>query len=167
MKPPKPELSYIINLDTLNFKNPLQDYAIDANEKERKALAARFDLPGIETLHADLRLETKQGGDWVEVSGRISSKLQQSCVVTAEPVDAEIDEEFFTEYKRSGPVDEEDDAEFLESNQLDIGEVVAQYFYMALDPFPRKKSLSSGENAPDTHRPFQALFSKLDKPVND
>ena len=63
-----------------------------ADEAERKAVAERLGLPRIERFEAHAALS--RVGEVVRARGRVAAALEQSCVVTGEPVAAHVDEPF-------------------------------------------------------------------------
>lgn len=121
-------------------------HRVVASAPERAALARRFDLPAIDALSAEVRLRRVRGGAAIRLSGRLSARVVQSCVVTLEPVPADIAETFsilFADRQERpetvmiGDEADEDWPEPLPEGPLDIGEVVAQQLSLALDPYPR------------------------------
>ena len=116
-----------------------------ADEKERCAIAERLDLPSLSRLEAHAVLT--RTGEIVRAEGRLSASLEQSCVVTNEPVPAMVDEPFallfMPEPTPASPDDEielgaEDcDVVFYNGGSIDIGTAVADSLALSLDPYPR------------------------------
>jgi uncharacterized metal-binding protein YceD (DUF177 family) len=118
-------------------------FAIEASASECAALASRFSLPAIGSLKARGEVRARPGGRW-RLTARIEAEVTQLCVATLVPVGARIDERFeidFTPPPRADAAELDigaEDAEPLpDDGRLDVGEIVAQHFYLALDPFPR------------------------------
>lgn len=132
----QPEFSRPIPLDRIEKQH--KTYKLEAAPEECAALAKRFGLLGIDYLKAECKVWRGQGALFC-VEGHIESKLTQECVVTFVPVTAEIHEDFSEKFVAQGQkVDEdEEDVEELQSEELDLGEVVAQYFALSLNPYPR------------------------------
>ncbi|GAA0463765.1 DUF177 domain-containing protein [Parasphingorhabdus litoris] len=171
---PAPELSLIIKHSDIGGA-PVTGQ-ITADETQREALAVRFDLPSIESITADYRLEAKT--DEIIFTGVILSDLHQACAISGQPFDVHVEEEFniiFVE-KTDSPTGEEEielaseDCDVIEyqAAQIDLGEAIAQTLYLALDPYPRgpdadimaeKNGLKSEEEA----GPFGALAALKDK----
>src|SRR5690348_144172 len=63
-----------------------------ADETERGAIAKRLGLQQVERLEAHVTLTRTR--EIVRASGRLNAALDQSCVVTSEPVPAHVDEPF-------------------------------------------------------------------------
>jgi len=114
-------------------------------EAERTAIAKRLGLLGLPSFEGKVHLRpTKGGGRGVKVTGAFSAKVIQACVVSLEPVEAEVAEEFEAEF---GPVEEavnveltledEDPVEPFEDRGIDIGELAVQHLSLSLDPYPR------------------------------
>jgi uncharacterized metal-binding protein YceD (DUF177 family) len=125
---------------------------IEADAKERAALARRFDLVSLDRLCASIRIEPVRGTPLWRLSGTLSGDAVQRCVVTLEPLPAHIEDSFDELYAPPAHVEtlereaaETESEEFgdipepLEDGGIDVGEVVAQYFSLALDPAPRKE----------------------------
>ena len=63
-----------------------------ADEAERGAIAKRLDLGSLGRFEAHVCLQ--RTGDMVRATGRLLASLDQSCVVTGDPVAAHVDEPF-------------------------------------------------------------------------
>jgi uncharacterized metal-binding protein YceD (DUF177 family) len=138
-----PEFSRTVRTDTLGAE-PRQ-LTIEANEQERTALARRFGLPAIAALTADAELN--RNGETVVAVGTLRAEVTQSCVATALPVAAAVEEPFrilFRPQPAAGGIDEEVelgeadlDVVFYSSASVDIGEAIAETLALSLDPYPR------------------------------
>jgi len=116
-----------------------------ADEPERGAVARRLGLPGIDRLEAHVTLT--RTGDVVRASGRLCAALEQSCVVTGDPVPAHVDEPFeliFMPEVTVGGSDEEIelgesdcDVVFHDGAAIDLGTALADTLALSLDPYPR------------------------------
>ncbi|WP_374379301.1 DUF177 domain-containing protein [Dongia sp.] len=121
---------------------------IEANAEERAQLAEVLDLISLDTLTATLSLRRLASG-LIEVKGELDAKLVQRCVVTLEPVPAEVHESFrwtFGDVEPEpvlGEIDidfgDSDPPEPIEHGQIDLGQVVAEELSLGLDPYPRKE----------------------------
>ncbi len=166
------EFSRLYRFETLSAE-PIR-VAIDAEARERQALARRFGLVSLEALAAEAEL--RRTGDAVTAAGRLRAKVTQSCVGSGEPVDAEVAEDFRVDFRPlpadSKPDDEielgegELDVVFYEGGAVDLGEAVAQTLLLALDPYPRSPAaeaalreagVKSEEEARVESSPFAAL----------
>ena len=162
----------------------LQGYSqkIKPRPEELEALAERLKVDRLDSLNAEITLELLPNND-VVMQGRYSAHLTQTCVVTLEPVESDVSNEFTMTYSESaeeyfGSEDEEDDEhdpdfdppEPIEEGIIDIGEAVIQQLALEIDPFPRVKGATfdgfsagvSGDEEPTNEKknPF-AVLSKL------
>jgi uncharacterized metal-binding protein YceD (DUF177 family) len=168
------EFSRTVRVDTLG-ETP-RDLSIEADEKERAALARRFGLPAIAALSAGLAL-TRSGVE-VTAKGRIEAEVTQSCVATAEPVEAIVDEPFEIVFRpqpeASAPDEEvelgesEMDVVFYDGASIDIGEAVAETLALSLNPYPRTPGAEeilrrAGVKSEEQAGPFGVLASLRDK----
>ena len=124
------------------------DDHIDATEKERAALATRFDLPSIAALSATVRIARRRDGT-VHVRGSWAARYTQICVVTTEPFVLDRTEPLETVFEPVDPdlapfglgeavIDVDDvDTEPLADGVIDLGELVAQAFGVQVDAHPR------------------------------
>lgn len=134
-----PEFSRPVRIDTLGEGG--RAIAIEADEAERAALAARFGLISLEGLAADAAL--RREGETILAEGRIRATVEQACVATGGPVPATIDEPFSLRFVPEGDAEEiELDVEDCDTidysgSAVDLGEAVAETLALSLDPFPR------------------------------
>jgi uncharacterized metal-binding protein YceD (DUF177 family) len=165
------EFSRPFRLDSLSGE-PRQ-VRIEAGPAEREALAIRFGLAGVEALAAESQLSRR--GEVVEAAGRLRASVTQSCIATAEPVAASLEEVFRVEFRPPPEGRAEDEIElgeeeldvvFHDGGAIDLGEAVAQTLALALDPYPRSPAaeaalreagVKSEEEARAEASPFAAL----------
>ncbi|MEM1053298.1 MAG: YceD family protein, partial [Pseudomonadota bacterium] len=108
----------------------------------------RFDLPGIDSLRAELEVE--QRGVAIRATGTLNAAIRQSCAISGEDFPAEIEEALDLRFVEEGTlnptVDEDSDVEIeLEAEDcdqieysgdaFDLGEAVAQTLGLAIDPY--------------------------------
>jgi len=141
-----------------------------ADEAERRAIAERLDLGSVDRLEAHVTLS--RVGPVVRAEGRLAATLEQSCVVTGEPVTAHLDEPFaflFTPAPRDVRPDEEVelgpedcDVVFYDGASIDLGSAIADTLALSLDPYPRSASADAalkeaGVLTEEQASPFAAL----------
>jgi uncharacterized metal-binding protein YceD (DUF177 family) len=140
-----------------------------ADEAERGAVADRLGLGAIDRLEAHVTLS--RTGKLVRAEGRLAATLEQSCVVTGEPVAAHVDEPFallFMPEPETGPDDEielgqEDcDVVFHDGAVIDLGSAIADTLALNIDPYPRSASADAalreaGVLTEEQASPFAAL----------
>jgi uncharacterized metal-binding protein YceD (DUF177 family) len=139
---------------------------IEATAEERAALADVLDLQAIGRLVATLQLRRLASG-LVEVKGELESEVVQTCVVTLEPVPAQIRESFRLTFGDAEPepllseidisFDDSDPPEPIEDGKIDLGALVAEQLSLALDPYPRKE----GAAIPQEFTPKEADITDL------
>ena len=154
---------------------------ISADADERAALARRFGIRAIGALSASLRLDPMKGGAVVRVRGEIVADVVQNCVVTLEPVEAHIEEDFERSFAPGGDVradvevapEGDDGPEPLDGDEIDLGEVIAEQLGVNLDPYPRRPGVlfspqgandevGAGDGGPaPTESPFARLRDLL------
>ena len=150
-----------------------------ADDGERKMIADRLALRGLDRLEAHATLE--RTGEILRVRGRLKASLCQSCVVTNEPVDAHVDEAFdiyfLPEPKTDSPVEEVElvesdcDVVFHDGAAIDLGSAIADTLALALDPYPRSASAEAALKEAGVLReaeagPF-AVLAKLKRSESD
>jgi len=119
-----------------------------ADDAERGAVAKRLGLGSIERLEAHVTLDRK--GELVIAHGRLVASLEQSCIVTGEPLTAHVDEAFELAFVReptpSAPDEEIElgagdcDTVFYDGASIDVGGALADTLALSLDPYPRSAS---------------------------
>ena len=116
-----------------------------ADEGERREVSERLGLAGLERLEAHAALTRE--GDSIRACGRIQAALEQSCVVTGDPVPVHVDEPFellFMPEPKAGKPDEEIelgaaecDVVFHDGAAIDLGAAIADTLALSLNPYPR------------------------------
>lgn len=144
-----------------------------ADEAERRTIAGRFALDELDRLEAHVTLS--RAGPIVRAEGRIAATLEQSCVVTGEPVASHVDEPFallFMPEPEGGSSEEEIelgeedcDTVFYNGAEIDLGSAVADTLALSIDPYPRSAGADAalkeaGVLSEEQASPF-AVLSKL------
>lgn len=124
---------------------------LTADEAARAAIAERLGLTRLDRLEAHVVLE-REGAN-ILARGRVLASLDQSCVITGEPVAAHIDDAFevkFVPAPATATPDEEielraDDCDtmFHDGATIDLGGAVADSLALALDPYPRSTAAAA------------------------
>jgi uncharacterized metal-binding protein YceD (DUF177 family) len=147
---------------------------IEAGPATRQAMADVADLREILWAKASLDV-TPKGGDRFQVVGRVRAQVGQTCVVTLDPIENDIDEPIdliFAPPEQiqalSDLVDEavESDAEIpdppepIDHGMIDLGRLATDALFLGIDPYPRKPDAvfepPAVEEDPEDH-PFAAL----------
>ncbi len=138
-----------------------QRLVLEANPAECAALAARFGILAVASLRAEIALRPDAAGG-IAVDGVLVAAVTQACVVSLEPVAQRVRDEFDFRILPEGaePTDDleaQDEVEILHGI-AELGEVVAQYLALALDPYPRADGAEMPDSArDDSANPFAAL----------
>lgn len=163
-----PEFSRPISVEGIT-PDKIRAEAVEATPEECAALAKRFDLRALSGLKANLTVRRVAGGEVVRVEGNLEAEVVQSCVVSLRDVPARVQGSFDT-YFTEEPVDEEDDdaPEMISNGYIDLGEVVAQYLSLSLDPYPRAPGVNLAAQLAGTgfsipENPFAVLKEKSEK----
>ncbi len=175
MSNPEIEFSRAIEVDRI-AATP-SHFKFDAAPDECEALASRFGLISLDRFHAAFTLRRLRK-DLIRVKGHISATLVQACVVTLEPLPADIAEDVeldFSEEPDEPGTEMDLDAEAadgpepLSGGMIDLGEVAAEQLGLAIDPYPRKPGAEvptewAGDPAPEpVPEPKVNPFSALEK----
>jgi hypothetical protein len=165
-----------------------RDAKVEATAAERAAIARGLGLAVLDSLTGTYHVAPTARGARLE--GRVIAHIRQTCVVSLDPFDAEIDEPVklaFAAAPEPGEggllqgdtlsisPDEDDPPEPLTGGVIDLGAVTLEFLALGLDPYPRKPGVEfSAEFSPrsvDEEKapsPFAALAElrrkKADKP---
>lgn len=140
----------------------------EADERARGQLARRYGILSVDALSGEASLRREADGMTIGVTGHFSALVTQACVTTLEPVQDRIGEDFegwfldesqATSFQRArrrklevdaGDLppeedeshlgDERDDPETVVNGMVELGELVAQYLSLALNPYPHSKA---------------------------
>jgi hypothetical protein len=145
-----------------------------ATSDECDAIARVLDLLRCFSLTARYAL-TPRGGGHVHLAGTVEAQVEQSCVVTLEPLVNEVAASFSVDYwpdtempePSSGVVDthDEPDLEPIVAGRIEVGRVVFESLAGAIDLFPRKPGVtfetpaarSEGHDGANLEGPFSVL----------
>lgn len=143
---------------------------LSADDEERRSIAERLGLSALDRLEAHVTLS--RTGPVVRTEGRIAATLEQSCIVTGEPVTAHVDEPFallfMPEPQSGGGEDEVElgerdcDVAFHDGAAIDLGGAIADTLALCIDPYPRSASAEAtlkeaGVLSEEQASPFAAL----------
>jgi uncharacterized metal-binding protein YceD (DUF177 family) len=147
---------------------------LDADDAVRKAVAETAGLREVVSAHASLDVTPKGGGRF-HVAGNVRARIGQTCVVTLDPIENDIDEPIDLIFappeqipELSDLVDDavEDNAETpdppepIVNGMIDLGRLATDALLLGIDPYPRKPDavFEHEVTAPDPEdHPFAAL----------
>ena len=126
-------------------------HTVTAKPAERAALTARFGLAHLGALAAEFDVRSESAG--VRVTGIVTGKAVQVCVVSGADVPASIRETVDLLFARVAAVDAEElelsapdlDVLPLDGDSIDLGEIAAETLGLALDPFPHAPDAALAE----------------------
>lgn len=142
---------------------------VEAGEGERRLLATDLGLLALHALEGRFRIAGSP--DRIRVTGLVTARTEQTCVVTLESFDSslreKVDVEFVDAHDAPGEtsvksleLDADHDApEVIINGRIDLGSLTAEFLALGLDPHPRKPGAAfadAGESSPEDH-PFAAL----------
>lgn len=146
-----PPFSYFVKVGHVSA-NPVT-VRISADEREREGLAKLWSVLEVRELKAELQI-ARWKRDGLRIRGKVTASIVQACVVTLDPVEADIEEEldqlFVPEDSKlakrvldpSGEMvldpDGPDLPETFTGDTIDAGDIVAEFAALAIDPYPRK-----------------------------
>jgi hypothetical protein len=142
-----------------------------ATDEVRANLAAFAGLRDLSRLEAVVDLVRNGGG--LRATGCVRATAGQSCIITLEPVETEIDEAFDVRFAPAGTAEagvsknaseSDDPPEAMIDGTADIGAVATEFLLLGINPYPRKPGAMFDRPAEDMtgEGPFAAL-SKLRK----
>lgn len=156
--------------DAVPFSRPLDlssvgedglSVTVTARDAERAALARLNGLVAIDRLEAAL-VVSREGRWGARVRGRLEAVVQQTCVVTLDVFEAEIDESVDVEFRPESEIAaleaqraraKETDAPLedlpdpIVGGRIDLGVLASEFLSLALDPYPRKPGVAYAEPA--------------------
>jgi hypothetical protein len=125
---------------------------IEASAATREAMAELGGLREILSASASLDVTPKSGGR-VHVGGRIRARIGQTCVVTLDPIESEIDEPIdlifappeqipemaaLVDEAAESDVEIPDPPEPIVNGVIDLGRLATDALFLGVDPYPRK-----------------------------
>jgi hypothetical protein len=142
--------------------------ALAADERTRAAIAKLADLRGLPRLEATFEL-ARHGREGLQVVGTLSATVGQTCVVTLDPIENEVEESIdlifapgaASNADASGGMEDVvlDAPEPLTGGRVDLGAIATEFLILAIDPYPRKEGAVFEAPAlpDDPNHPFAAL----------
>ena len=156
---PMPELSRRFAIDRMGEASRI---TVDASPTERDAIARRLGIEAVHSLTCRYSLRRWEGAT-VQAEGSLRARVTQICVVSSDPFDTDIAEDFNVHFVPEGTESEEIDLDAPDEipyagASIDLGEASTEQLALALDPFPKKPGAEiPAEAQEDTETPFAAL----------
>ncbi len=144
-----------------------------ATPEERESIARTLELVACTSLLARYTVSPRGEGHF-RLSGKLAATVEQTCVVTLEPLTNQISEsysvDFWPENELPAPegglvdVHEEPDMEPILAGRIEVGRIIFECLAGAIDLFPRKPgatfehpSDSTDARGSESSGPFAAL----------
>ena len=165
---PRPAPEFSRRFEVAKFGEEDDRLTITATPEECAALARRFGVGVVEALEAEAFVRTI-AGDGVRARVTFHAAVVQSSVVTLDPVQSRVDEvfdvEFLPQAAASGAADRGDKEDLTDvgiggeaigldapeppgeviDGWFDLGDMIAEYLSLAIDPYPRQVGEEFGE----------------------
>lgn len=173
-----PEILFAVHLSVIGADGDGACYDLKANADQRSVLATRFGCVEIPRFEVKAVITPLRKEGHFRVSGVVSARVVQNCVVSLAPVISDLETELglllSPEIEGEAPDHEFDDEDFetYSGNTVDLGEIGAIELALVLDPYPRAPGVSVTDLGPggndkgyEVHeeehvgrnRPFEAL----------
>jgi uncharacterized metal-binding protein YceD (DUF177 family) len=126
---------------------------LEASQASRAAMADVAGLREILSANASFDLKLRSGGR-VHVTGDVHARIGQTCVVTLDPIENEIDERvdlmfapeeqiptlavLVDEAAQSEDEEVPDPPEPIVNGVIDLGRLATDVLFLAIDPYPRR-----------------------------
>jgi hypothetical protein len=121
------------------------------------------DLPKLAII-----VDLTRRGTGVHAAGQVSARVGQTCVVTLDPIETDLNEPIdlifsprasdVTAESADKSSDQDEPPEPLVGGKLDLGAIATEFLLLGIDPYPRKSGAEfAAVRADDTARPFAAL----------
>ncbi len=170
-----PEFQRCVTLAELD--NPLFAKVFTASDEECQRLANRLGLLELPKFSVDVTITPTKVSGVYRLHGRLHAALAQTCIITLDKLTTTINETFTCLFGEEKPLslilssmdDEADNAEIIEGDAVDVGEIATQFLALAVDPYPRRADadladylaaldIPMQDNAPSTKQaPFASL----------
>jgi uncharacterized metal-binding protein YceD (DUF177 family) len=150
------------DVDRTHFSRPLKVEEIrqgargeiNATKAEMAAVAGLLDLVGLDGLSFTYRLQ-RADGDRLRLTGTLKAKVTQTCVISLEPVEAEIEVLVEAEFWPAHLIEELEERaedqinlglgdwpEPIKDGKIDLGPLIYETLATGLDPYPKRKGAS-------------------------
>ena len=125
---------------------------IEADRAARDGMAELAGLREILSASASIDVTPDRGGR-VHVTGRVRARIGQTCVVSLDPIENDIDEPIdlilappeqipaladLVDDADDSDADAPDPPEPIENGMIDLGRLATDALFLAIDPYPRK-----------------------------
>ena len=140
---------------------------VRATPEECAAVAARMDLPAIQSLECFFSLAAEDDGVSIFAEGRLRAEVTRVCVASAEEFATPVEEDFEIRFVPAGTERDDPDPDLpdeipYEGMTIDLGEAATEQLGLALDPYPRMDGATLPEFDEDEDTsPFSVLARRM------
>lgn len=180
MTSPRPPFSRPITIADLPSAG--RDITVVANAEELASIARELGLVALHALSGAFHLRPTAKG--ARLSGEVTARLRQTCVVSLEDFDSEFKEpvELIFAFQDDGDMrrnerleleispTEEDPPDPIINGRIDLGAVSLEFLALGLDPHPRKPGIEftpAGSEPEKRPSPFAPLATLKVKPPDE
>jgi len=125
---------------------------LNADEAQRKVMAEVGGLREVISAHASFDVTPTSGGRF-HVAGHVRARIGQTCVVTLDPIENDIDEEIdlifappeqipelsdLVDDAAESDVEIPDPPEPIVNGVIDLGRLATDALFLGIDPYPRR-----------------------------
>jgi len=161
--PAPPPVSRPVDVERMALRE--DGVRLEATAEELILLAEFLTIPAVHSLVGEFDIAGNRRR--AKVTGRVTGRVSQICVVSLEPFESdiaeEVDLEFAEERDNLSPEEIErrkiDPPDEIVDGKVDLGALMTEFLALGLDPYPRKPGVDfepiSDDKAEDS--PFAAL----------
>ena len=145
------EKKITVDVVVAGLKEPTT-YVLEASNKELSALAKRFQVEKIHSLKANL---TVYPSEIVRITGELKALTRRECVISLSKFDEKMTENFEVLDADNPPAESDEIIDTIDKGRIHLGEIVAEQYGLALNPFPKK---------PGVQNPYQKVAEEREHP---
>jgi uncharacterized metal-binding protein YceD (DUF177 family) len=130
-------------------------FKLSLDQAERAKIAAWAEVDEVRMLNFEGDITAKGRSEWV-LTGKLTARVKQACVITAEPVITEIREDVTRRYRDDIPDPTGEETEMPDDDTLDplgavidVGHVALEALELAIPLYPRAKGAELGAVSAD------------------
>lgn len=135
---------------------------VEASATELPAIATRLHVVALQGLRCAFKLR-RVGATTIEAQGVLQAQVTETCVVSLDPFEHEVQESFTLYFVPAGTEDDDLDPEAIDEvpysgSAIDLGEAAVEQLALALDPYPRRPGAAlPADITVEPSGPFAAL----------
>lgn len=141
---PELPISHLVEVERMALREG--GVRLEATDDELRRVAEFLALPAVQSLVGDFKITGNKRR--AKVTGRVSGRVSQTCVVTLEAFESDFAEEVdltFAEERDAATLSPEeierrkiDPPDEIVDGKIDLGAALTEFLALALEPYPRK-----------------------------